>query len=116
MAKSASSAMTAVTDFAKATFAHNITSFMVAGGSKRGWTTWLVAAVDPRVVAIAPIVFDMLNFTAGVKHMFRAYGGWTFAFQDYVRARLQRCVRAPLAHCAVKSLGCVLVRAAAGEQ
>lgn len=37
--------------------------FVVSGISKRGWTTWLLGAVDrTRVVAIAPIVFDIVNF------------------------------------------------------
>lgn len=35
---------------------------MVAGGSKRGWTTWTTAAVDKRVFAAIPIVMDMLDF------------------------------------------------------
>jgi PhoPQ-activated pathogenicity-related protein len=30
--------------------------FVVAGGSKRGWTTWTTAIVDKRVVSICPIV------------------------------------------------------------
>jgi PhoPQ-activated pathogenicity-related protein len=34
-----------------------------AGASKRGWTTWLVGAVDStRVMAIIPIVLDAINF------------------------------------------------------
>ena len=45
-----------------------------------GWDTWLTGAVDDRIIAIAPIVMDMLNFTQNVKHMYRSYGGWTFAF------------------------------------
>ena len=33
-----------------------VEKFVVSGGSKRGWTTWTTAAVDPRVVAIVPVV------------------------------------------------------------
>ena len=35
-----------------------IEKFVVSGGSKRGWTTWLVGIVDPRVMAIVPVVID----------------------------------------------------------
>ena len=48
--------------------------FVVAGASKRGWTTWTTAAVDPRVVAIAPIVIDVLNVEPSFEHHYRAYG------------------------------------------
>jgi putative ABC transport system permease protein len=41
----------------------HVEKFVVAGGSKRGWTTWLAAAVDPRVAAIAPIVMFPLSKT-----------------------------------------------------
>ena len=40
----------------------NLKKFMVAGGSKRGWTTWTTAAVDKRVFGAIPIVMDMLDF------------------------------------------------------
>lgn len=36
--------------------------YSVGGESKRGWTTWLVGAVDSgRVKAIVPIVLDAIN-------------------------------------------------------
>ena len=28
---------------------------------QRGWTTWSLASVDQRVIAIAPLVFSLLN-------------------------------------------------------
>lgn len=53
--------------------------FLVSGASKRGWTTWLVGGVlgslpNSRVVGIAPIVMDMLDFQPNVLHMYKAYG------------------------------------------
>lgn len=55
--------------------------FAVAGGSKRGWTTWTTGAADPRVIAIYPLVMDLLNVVENIHHHFRAYGGWAFALQ-----------------------------------
>jgi PhoPQ-activated pathogenicity-related protein len=58
--------------------------FTVAGASKRGWTTWLMGAVDPeRVVAIVPMVLDAVNFVAVMHHQYQSYGGWSFALEDY---------------------------------
>jgi len=59
--------------------------FVVAGGSKRGWTTWLVGVVDPRVVAIVPLVIDALNSEVITRHHFEAYGFFSPALNDYVR-------------------------------
>jgi PhoPQ-activated pathogenicity-related protein len=59
--------------------------FVVSGGSKRGWTTWLVGAVDRRVVAIMPTVIDALNSEAITKHHFEALGFFSPALDDYVR-------------------------------
>lgn len=59
--------------------------FVVAGASKRGWVTWLTGAMDDRVVAIIPVVIDVLNVQASMRHHFAAYGFWAPAIGDYVR-------------------------------
>src|SRR5204863_277117 len=53
MTKSAVRAMDAVTAFAASAAggSNKVGRFVVAGASKRGWTTWTTAAVDTRVVA-----------------------------------------------------------------
>ena len=61
----------------------NPVKYFVAGASKRGWTTWTTAAVDPRVIGALPIVMDELNFVENIKHHYMSYGGWSFALEDY---------------------------------
>lgn len=87
MVKSGVRAMDAITEFmaSEAGGGIKVDQFMVAGGSKRGWTTWLVGAVDPRVVAIAPLVIDCLNTEPVTRHHYEAYGFFSTALNDYVR-------------------------------
>lgn len=67
-----------------------VNEFVVTGASKRGWTTWLVGAVENgplgsgRVSSIIPIVIDCLNTEASLVHHINTYGDWSFALQDYV--------------------------------
>jgi PhoPQ-activated pathogenicity-related protein len=81
MVKSGVRALDAVQEFlaSEAGGKLKIEQFVVAGGSKRGWTTWLVAAVDKRVVAIMP-----LNSEAITRHHFEALGYFSPALDDYV--------------------------------
>lgn len=55
---------------------------------QRGWTAWIIASVDPRVIALVPVVMDLLNFEPNIKHHFRAYGGWSFALEPYWKLNL----------------------------
>ena len=66
----------------------NIKRFGVVGASKRGWTTWTAALVDTRIVAISPIVLDLVNVAPLLHHMYKAYNGWTFAFNDYTQENI----------------------------
>ena len=77
-------AMDAVTEFLSGEEGLNIEKYTVAGASKRGWTTWTTAAVDDRVVAIIPVVIDLLNLEKSFRHHWRNYGFWAPAIKDYV--------------------------------
>jgi PhoPQ-activated pathogenicity-related protein len=90
MVKSAVRAMDAVTALlaSEQGWKVDVKTFVVAGGSKRGWTTWLTGAVDRRVVAVVPIVIDVVNVTACSVNHFCAYGFWAPAVGDYTRHKI----------------------------
>ena len=87
MTKAAVRAMDTITDFCASAAGGElqVDRYVVSGGSKRGWTTWTTAVVDERVIAIAPIVIDLLNIVPSFEHHYRAYGFWAPAVGDYER-------------------------------
>ncbi len=95
MTKSAIRAMDAVSDFLRAQQDVQVDKFVVAGASKRGWTAWTVAAVDDRVIAVMPLVIDVLNNERSMQHHFRAYGFWAPALEDYTSMHLMEWVGTP---------------------
>ncbi len=83
MVKAVVRAMSATKTFVAGAAGYQINRFVLVGGSKRGWTAWLAAAVDSRVRAIAPIVSDLLNMRVSFAHHYAAYGFWAEALQPY---------------------------------
>lgn len=84
MTKSVVRAMDAVQEFCAALAPTvPVTDFIVVGGSKHGWTTWLAAVVDERVAAAIPIVIDLLNMDKSFRHHLGTYGFWAPAIHDY---------------------------------
>jgi PhoPQ-activated pathogenicity-related protein len=83
MVKSAARAMDAVQQLTHQQWGLEIERFTVTGASKRGWTSWLTAAVDSRVASVAPMVIDMLNMRAQVELQRRTFGGLSEQIQDY---------------------------------
>src|SRR5258706_11568743 len=88
MVKSAVRGMDTVEAFAKKHFGNRLERFVVSGASKRGWTTWLTGAADPRVTAIAPVVIDTLNMKVQTEWAQQRYGRQSEEIQDYVELHL----------------------------
>jgi PhoPQ-activated pathogenicity-related protein len=86
MVKSGVRAMDATQEFLKSEAGGQlaISQFVVAGASKRGWTTWLIGAVDKRVIGIMPMVIDALNSEEITKHHFEVLGFFAPSLEDYV--------------------------------
>jgi PhoPQ-activated pathogenicity-related protein len=76
-----------------------IEGWVVAGASKRGWTTWMVGAATcescPTIKGIAPLVPIVPNLRQEMHRQWQSYNGWTFAFADYIACNLTQKVDDP---------------------
>ncbi|MEX1240852.1 MAG: PhoPQ-activated protein PqaA family protein [Cyclobacteriaceae bacterium] len=93
MVKSAVRAMDAIQEFSKQTLQHPVNRFVVSGASKRGWTTWLTGASDPRVAAIVPMVIDILNMPVNLDYQVKMWNDYSVQIQDYVKLGIPQTAR-----------------------
>tara|TARA_B110000208_G_scaffold166037_1_gene204655 strand:+ start:174 stop:1187 length:1014 start_codon:yes stop_codon:yes gene_type:complete len=103
MVKAAFQCMRAAAEFTKTmSTPHTLGGWLVAGASKRGWTTWMVGAATcvgahcVEIVAIAPLVPIVPSLVAEMHRQWMAYGGWTFAFADYLAVNLTSHIDDPV--------------------
>lgn len=95
MVKSAVAGMNAVSQFAEREWSLEIDEFTLTGASKRGWTTWLTAAVDARVTALAPAVIDTLNMSKQLPHQIVTWGKPSEQIKDYTDRGLHKVLLTP---------------------
>jgi len=95
MTKSAVRAMDAVQQYSRKELKHKIKRFVVSGASKRGWTTWLAASQDQRIVAIAPMVIDVLNMPVNIPYQKEVWGDYSAQIEDYVKLGIAQEMGSP---------------------
>lgn len=98
MVKTVASALDAAADLVKREWRIDIDGCIVAGASKRGWTSWLAAAAEPRVKGLVPMVIDMLDLPRHMRLQVESFGAPSEALHDYVSRGLHRRLDTPRGH------------------
>ena len=66
--------------------------WIASGASKRGWTSWLIGGVTcekcVNIIGVVPLVPILPALTTELHRQWQSYGGFSFAFKDYLDAGL----------------------------
>ncbi|MDM3887455.1 PhoPQ-activated protein PqaA family protein [Pseudomonas sp. BCRC 81390] len=70
--------------------------FIITGASKRGWSAWLTALADERVMAIVPSVIGIADTSEMLRGLRMRYGGhWPLALWPYQQAGVLQQLGSP---------------------
>ncbi|RLW56619.1 MAG: hypothetical protein B6D69_01455, partial [gamma proteobacterium symbiont of Stewartia floridana] len=72
-----------------------VDDFIVNGFSKYGAIAWLTAAIDPRVVAVAPGVFNVLRLADQFERHYNSYGFYSDTLAVYEQNGILKNIRSP---------------------
>jgi PhoPQ-activated pathogenicity-related protein len=95
MVKAAVAAMDAAVEIARTEWKLDVDGFVVTGASKRGWTSWLTTAIDPRVVGVVPQVIDMLSMDRHLRLQTQSFGGLSDKLTDYTSRGIEKLLGTP---------------------
>ena len=95
MTKATVRTMDTAQEYAASSLGLVVENFIVTGFSKRGATAWLTAAVDPRVVAVAPGLFNVLHMADQLEDHYNSYGFYSEAVSDYEENGIMENIRSP---------------------
>jgi len=99
MTKAAMQAMRAAQEYTSTAKVTTISDWLVGGASKRGWTSWLVGAVQcascVKIRGLFPMVPIVPALDQCIHRQFQSIGGYTWAFKDYLESSVLSFVETP---------------------
>jgi PhoPQ-activated pathogenicity-related protein len=95
MVKSVVAGMTAAQAAAADRWGIEVDGFVTTGASKRGWTTWLSAAIDERVKGLVPMVIDMLSLEEHISLQRESFGRLSEKLGDYTSRGIEQLLGSP---------------------
>lgn len=95
MVKTAVEAMSAAESVADDRWGLSVEGFVTTGASKRGWTTWLAAAADERIVGLVPVVIDLLSMKQHLGLQLKTFGRISEQLVDYTSRGIEKLFGTP---------------------